>query len=281
MGKRTLRAPLSCRKNQLLVRPGLHTSFYSADLYSNCIISYRQEWKEDKEAHKARLWADVKGHENPQLGRVAWMATAQPYPDLEACKQLLHVPMHNEKLPSPLKEVAKRPLEGFTVLDFADVIAGPSCGRMFAELGATVIKVDPTNPFHPPEIMLTWQGETCAGKESVIFDAKSPEGQKILQKLVPKADIVMANKLHAQWERLGLDIDAVKGLNPNVIVLEVAAHNGEKKEQARNDYFGYDPELQASNGFMRRLSHGLLGHMVRRHSSRCPPSTQGWKGRLG
>ena len=169
-------------------------------------------------------------------------------------------------------------MQGFTLLDLADVIAGPNCGRMFAELGANVIHIEqvhdramiflrfcpirylkflfvfsPVLPHHTTEVMIIFQGESCAGKQSLICDVKTAVGKKILYGLVSKADLVLANKLYPQWERLGLEKDTLHTLNPNIIAVEVTAHNGEKKDAQRNDYPGYDPALQGTPGIMHRF----------------------------
>ena len=49
-----------------------------------------------------------------------------------------------------------KPLEGYVVVDFTNVLAGPNCGRMLSELGATVYKIEPHNPQHPPMVMVAW-----------------------------------------------------------------------------------------------------------------------------
>ena len=50
-------------------------------------------------------------------------------------------------------------LARYVIADFANVIAGPACGRMFAELGATVYKLGPGIPQHGPMVMMVWQAE--------------------------------------------------------------------------------------------------------------------------
>jgi len=212
-----------------------------------------EEWKNDPEAHRARIFANVKGHGHTQIGRSAWVGSAQPYPDLEACKQVDSVSARTTQLPSPNgRKPAARPLEGFTMADFTNVVAGPNCGRMFSELGATVYKIDPINPEHSPVVMTTWPGEHGVGKRSIILDTKTDEGREIMNRIVAKSDLVLANKLDAQFERMGLDRKSLDKLNPNIIGLQLTAHEGERPG-ARHHYPGYDPAIQGITGIMTRF----------------------------
>jgi len=211
------------------------------------------EWMSDPDARTARLFADVRGHAKPQLGRNAWLASAQPYPDLEACARANSVPARVTPLPSTnAGPPAKLPLEGFTVVDFCNVVAGPNCGRMFSELGATVYKIDPMDPQHSPTIMTTWAAEAGVGKRTIILDMKKDEGREIMNKIVAKADMIVANKLTAQFERMGLDRSALDKLQPSIIGLQLGAHSGEKRGP-RHDYPGYDPAIQGTTGIMERF----------------------------
>jgi crotonobetainyl-CoA:carnitine CoA-transferase CaiB-like acyl-CoA transferase len=144
------------------------------------------------------------------------------------------------------------PLEGFTVVDLCNVVAGPACGRVFVELGATVIKIDPLRPEHVPPIMVTFAAETAVGKHSLIIDTDTPEGRTILHGIVAKADLVLANKLESQFARMGLDPASLKKLNPRAIGVQLSAHRGEKRGP-RHDYPGYDPALQGLTGIMMRF----------------------------
>lgn len=210
------------------------------------------EWKIDADARSAHIFAQAKGHRYPQLGRPAWVASAQPYPDLKAREHVDSVPARATSLPSPTGQLAKRPLEGFTLVDFTNVVAGPACGRMFAELGATVYKIDPINPQHSPVIMTTWAAEMGVGKRSIILDTNTDEGRKIMNKIVSKADMIVVNKLDAQFVRLGLDRASLDKLDPRIIGIQLTAHKGEKPG-ARDDYPGYDPVIQAMTGIMERF----------------------------
>ena len=212
-----------------------------------------KEWMEDKEARTARRVAQVNGLEKAQLGRVAWLDSAQPYTELAACdKQDV---LSDRSIPLPAvteKPVAKRPLEGFVLVDFANVIAGPNCGRMFSELGATVYKIDPMHPQHAPVIMVSWAAEHGVGKHSIILDMHTGEGKTIMNKIVAKADLVMANKRDNQFVRMGLGREALKKINPNIITVQLTGHKGEKPA-ARDNYPGYDPALQGATGLMHRF----------------------------
>ncbi len=210
------------------------------------------EWKKDADARSAHIFAQAKGHSHVQLGRPSWVASAQPYPDLKACEHVDSVPVRATPLPSATGQLAKRPLEGFTLVDFANVIAGPACGRMFSELGATVYRIEPINPQHSPVIMTTWAAELAVGKRSIILDINTDEGRKIMNKIVSKSDMILANKLDAQFVRLGLDRASLDKLDPRIIGIQLSAHKAEKPG-ARDNYPGYDPVIQAPTGLMERF----------------------------
>jgi len=108
------------------------------------------------------------------------------------------------------------------------------------------------DPQHSPTIMTTWGAESGVGKRSIILDVNTDEGREIMNKIVAKADFVLANKLYAQFERLGLDRKSLDKLSPAIIGLQLSAHNGEKRG-GRHDYPGYDPAIQGTTGIMHRF----------------------------
>ena len=212
-----------------------------------------EEWMKEPETRTAHLVAHVNGLEKVQLGRAAWIDSAKPYTALESCQALELMPAREAMLPEATdKKASKRPLEGFILVDFANVIAGPNCGRMFSELGATVYKIDPMHPQHASVIMVNWAAEHGVGKKSIILDMQSDEGKAIMNKLVAKADMVMANKQDAQFERMSLGREALDKINPRVISIQLASYKGEKPS-ARNNDPGYDPAVQGATGLMHRF----------------------------
>jgi crotonobetainyl-CoA:carnitine CoA-transferase CaiB-like acyl-CoA transferase len=212
-----------------------------------------EEWLNHPHARASGIIAEVEGHDHLQIGRAAWVGSAQPYPELRACESMESVPPRSAPLSSTNgKEPAKRPLEGFTVVDFTNVVAGPNSGRMFAELGATVYWLCPINPQHPPVVMVAYTSEAGVGKRSIILDMKTDEGREIMNKIVAKADMILANKLDDQMERMGLDRKALDKLNPALIGIQLSAHRGEKPS-ARQNWPGYDPVAQAFTGIMDRF----------------------------
>jgi crotonobetainyl-CoA:carnitine CoA-transferase CaiB-like acyl-CoA transferase len=223
------------------------------------------EWKRDKSARHAGIFAPVEGLKHEQIGRTGWIESARPYPPLRGCARgrVDGEPARDLTFASALP-AHHRPLEGLRIGDFANVLAGPNCGRMFAELGATVYKVDPINPKHTPEIMVDWAGEAGSGKQSIILNMHTDGGRKIMKRIVATCDMVIANKLDHQWQRMGLDRTSLDQLKSGIIQVAVTGHRGEVPNGERHDYPGYDPALQGATGIMERFGpdgcptfHGL------------------------
>src|SRR3990172_10106930 len=105
-----------------------------------------------------------------------------------------------------------RPLEGITVLDLTRVLSGPYCTMLLADMGARVIKIeqpgrgDDTRGWGPPFVA----GESAyflsvnRNKESLTLDFKHPEGRRILDALIERADVVVENFRPGTLDRLGL-----------------------------------------------------------------------------
>lgn len=147
------------------------------------------------------------------------------------------------------------PLNGITVLDFTRVLSGPYCTMILADLGARVIKIehpvrgDDTRHWGPPFI-----GTESAyflsinrNKESFTLDFKHPEGQKILNALLPRVDIVVENFRPGTLEAIGLDGATLGARYPRLIYCSISGygHTGPRRDEA-----GYDAVIQAEGGLM-------------------------------
>ena len=122
------------------------------------------------------------------------------------------------------------PLEGIKVIELGHIMAGPVCGRMLADMGADVIKVervpdgDPSRSFVPPEI----DGEAAAfmmlnrNKRGIAVDIKRPEGLTLVRRLIRGADVVIENYRTGTLDRLGVGYDSVKRDNLGLVWCEIS-----------------------------------------------------------
>jgi crotonobetainyl-CoA:carnitine CoA-transferase CaiB-like acyl-CoA transferase len=217
------------------------------------IVLSWDEWRKDRDALASRIFAPVSGQEGVQIGRSSWVASARPYPDLQGARRADRLSPRAAPPPNGAGKPPNRlPLAGYSVVDFSNVVAGPSCGRMFVELGATVYHVVPMAPNHSPTIVVNWSGEMGVGKRSIILDTRTQGGAEIVRKLVAKADFVLGNMLDDQMARLRIDPVSLAQLNPTSIGIQLLALRGERYGRRSND-MGYDPSIQGTTGIMSRF----------------------------
>jgi crotonobetainyl-CoA:carnitine CoA-transferase CaiB-like acyl-CoA transferase len=109
------------------------------------------------------------------------------------------------------------PLDGILVLDFGAYMAGPFANRLFADLGARVIKIEEYggDPMRGPQLS-SFLG-VQRGKESIAVDLKSAEGRRIAHDLARRADLVHHNLRAGAMERLGVGWEDLRALNPRLI----------------------------------------------------------------
>lgn len=141
------------------------------------------------------------------------------------------------------------------VLELASVLAGPSVGQFFAELGAEVIKVE--NLKSGGDVTRSWkiagekEGDLSAyfcscnwGKKSVAVDLSTAKGRKIVQKLALKSDVVIVSYKPGDAQKLGVDYETLSKPNPKLIYGQITGYG------SGNDRVGYDAVIQAEAGFM-------------------------------
>jgi crotonobetainyl-CoA:carnitine CoA-transferase CaiB-like acyl-CoA transferase len=144
--------------------------------------------------------------------------------------------------------------QGLTVLELASVLAGPSVGQFFAELGARVIKVE--NPSTGGDVTRTWRvpGEADSdqtsyfhacnwGKESIALDLKHEAGVGVMHDLVAASDIVISNFVPRAARKLKADYESLRSVNPDIILGSIIGYRPD------SDRPGYDAIIQAEAGY--------------------------------
>jgi crotonobetainyl-CoA:carnitine CoA-transferase CaiB-like acyl-CoA transferase len=126
------------------------------------------------------------------------------------------------------RKAAKPLLDGITMLDFSMVIAGPYAAAMLAEMGARVIKIDAT-PDREQTIsiaggMVPLNLKNYAGKEAIQINLQSLEGRAIIHQLIARADVLLHNFRPGVTERLAIDWETCRCINPRLIHVYVGAY---------------------------------------------------------
>jgi len=145
------------------------------------------------------------------------------------------------------------PLTGIRVIDFTEYIAGPYCTMMLADMGADVVKVERPDgdAWRHTASVAPYESRQSLGvnrnKRSISLDLARPEAQEIVKKLVTGADVVVVNYRPGVVERLSLDYDALRAINPALIYAENTAFGREGPYAGRP---GFDILSQATTGII-------------------------------
>ena len=146
------------------------------------------------------------------------------------------------------------PLEGIRVLDFSTLLPGPLATLILAEAGAHVIKIE--RPERGDE-MRSYTPEFGAdsvnfallnrGKESLVFDLKSPEAGEVLRPLIERADVLVEQFRPGVMERLRLGYDELYEVNPRLIYCSITGYG---KEGPRAGVAAHDLNYVAEAGLL-------------------------------
>ncbi|MSX80706.1 MAG: CoA transferase, partial [Actinobacteria bacterium] len=145
------------------------------------------------------------------------------------------------------------PLDGVRVLDLSQAIAGPMTGRVLADLGADVVKVewtngDITNRFGPVRGGITGVFlHMNAGKRGISVDRTAPGGTELLLRLAAKADVVVENFRPGVLDRWGLGYEALSAGNPSLVMVSISGFGRTSQESQRQ---AYAPVLHAEAGLV-------------------------------
>jgi len=146
-------------------------------------------------------------------------------------------------------------LEDILIVDFSQFLSGPSAALRLADMGARVIKIE--KPGTGDICRQLYVSDVMIGGESTIFhainrnkqsyaaDLKNEDDLERVKKLLSKADVLIHNFRPGVMERIGLDYDMVKKINPRIIYAEVSGYG---TEGPWKDLPGQDLLLQAASG---------------------------------
>ena len=147
------------------------------------------------------------------------------------------------------------PLQGLKVIELAQIMAGPTCGMLLADMGADVIKVeklpggDDTRSYTEPSI----RGESAAfmvlnrNKRGMAVNLKTPGGLEVVKKLLADADVVTENYRKGTLEKLGLGYEVLQELNPRLVYCAISGYG---RTGPYADKPGFDLILQGFAGIM-------------------------------
>ncbi len=146
-------------------------------------------------------------------------------------------------------------LEGVRVLDLSRVLVGPYCTMMLGDMGADVIKVeepgsgDETRTWGPPFV----KGESAyylsvnRNKRSITVNLRHQDGKRIVRDLAARADVLVENFRPGVIQRLGLDYEAIRAINPRIVYASLSAFGQTGPHSQRP---GYDLVVLAMSGMM-------------------------------
>ena len=158
--------------------------------------------------------------------------------------------MHSEQH-SQSQELA---LQNIKVVDLSRLLPGPWCTQMLGDLGADIIKIeapitgDPSR--HNPPLLTdssVYFNSVNRNKRSIVIDLQNDKGHEVVLRLLQTADIVIESFSVGVAAKLGIDYDAVKKINPNVIYCSITGF-GQTGPLALSP--GHDLVIQASAGML-------------------------------
>jgi formyl-CoA transferase len=129
----------------------------------------------------------------------------------------------------PSRPQAKGPLTDIRVIELGQLIAGPFCGQLMADMGADVIKVEPPGKGDPMRVwgrgdFPLWWTVCARNKRCVTANLREPEGQDLVRRLVAESDMLLENFRPGTMERWGLGYEELSAINPGLIMIRVSGY---------------------------------------------------------
>ena len=141
-----------------------------------------------------------------------------------------------------MNENATGPLQGLRVLELGQLIAGPFCGQLLADLGAEVIKIELPQQGDPMRGwgrgLAVWWPIIARNKKCITLDVRTARGQEIARVLARKSDMVLENFRPGTMEKWGLGYRELRDLNPEIIMVRVSGYGQDGPYARRAGYGG-------------------------------------------
>jgi crotonobetainyl-CoA:carnitine CoA-transferase CaiB-like acyl-CoA transferase len=176
------------------------------------------------------------------------MSDARPVADVPS-------PLPIDHLPRVRPGAGFKLLDGVRVVDLTSSIAGPFGAQLLADFGAEVVKIerrgngDDSRAWGPPFLdgEALWYLSVNRNKRSLTLDYGKPEGAAVLRELIAKADVVILNQTPRVAAKLGLDVESVRKLRPDIVYVSIT---GFGLDGERADWPCYDLIAEGYAGVM-------------------------------
>lgn len=175
------------------------------------------------------------------------IAASAPLPDQHRGEILTELKsLRSKSLPLAPSPDTRTPLDGLRVIDLGTVLVGPACGRILAEFGADVIKIDDPKGIGPGV-------DVGRGKRSMFLDLRRADGRMILDRLADSCDIFLQNFRLGVAERIGIGFNQLRARNPGMVYISYTLYGRDGPWAGRP---GYENQAQATTGMMERFGDG-------------------------
>ncbi|BBG05341.1 MULTISPECIES: CaiB/BaiF CoA-transferase family protein [Pseudonocardia] len=182
-------------------------------------------------------------------GRAAPAAAADPGEVLAGWRRPTGEQVRAGTPAPPAADTADGPYAGLRVLDLTQILAGPSAGRVLAEFGADVTKIN------VPQRRIGAHGVVNRGKRTMLLDVTSEAGEQVLWQLIEQSDVVTHNLPAGTAQRYGLSHEQLTSRRPELVHVSVSCYGGSGPWAGRR---GYETQGQAATGLAERTggTHG-------------------------
>lgn len=234
----------------------VHGAGVSVSLTSN-------EWLHEKSTQDSRTSVKIKdpvlgdtlqpGVPSLMMGSGDSCGSARHLPNADSDEIIRELEREEARIVRTVSQSPELPLKGIKILDLSQVVAGPTAGRLLAEYGAEVIKIN--NPRFADNFTALVGHETqCNGKKTMLLDIKSDDGRRIMDALIRECDVFHSNFSQEAYMHLGFTEEDLRKKNPDIIVSQVNIHS---LSGGREWMRGHEDLGEAASGMSLRYSGTL------------------------